>query len=196
MRRITRLVVATHNPGKLAEFAALLGPYEIEAVSAATLGLAAPAETADSFAGNARIKAHAAATASGLPALGDDSGLAVDALGGAPGVHTADWAETGSGRDFEMAMRRLHERLQDAPQPWTATFHCTLCLAWPDASDEVFEGRAAGRVVWPARGANGFGYDPVFEPEGHDRTFAELTPGEKHAIDHRARAFAAFARRL
>jgi XTP/dITP diphosphohydrolase len=196
VRRIERLVIATHNIGKRREIDALLAPFGIATLSAADLDLAVPDETEDTFAGNARIKARAAAGASGLVALADDSGLAVDALGGAPGVATADWAETPQGRDFELAMWRLHDRLAALPEPWTGTFHCTLCLAWPDGEDDIFEGRVDGRVVWPMRGENGFGFDPVFVPEGHERTFAEMAPEEKHAIDHRTRAFDKLARRL
>lgn len=196
MRRIDRLVLATHNPGKVREIAALVAPHRIEVVPASALSLPEPAETEDSFVGNARIKAHAAAQASGLPALSDDSGLEIDALAGAPGVHSADWAETGAGRDFGHAMRRVHTLIREVPEPWLARFRCTLCLAWPDGEDEVYEGAVAGRVVWPMRGSKGFGYDPIFVPEGDSRTFAEMEPEEKHAIDHRARAFALFARRL
>ena len=196
MRRIERLVLATHNPGKVREISDLLRTHGIPGVPAAELGLSEPAETEATFAGNARIKAHAAARASGLPALSDDSGIEVDALDGAPGVHTADWAETPGGRDFVMAMTRVHDLLDGTPEPWTARFRCTLCLAWPDGEDEIFDGVAEGRVVWPMRGANGFGFDPVFVPEGESRTFAEMEPEEKHAIDHRARAFALLARRL
>ena len=196
MRRIERLALATHNPGKVREIRYLLDPYGIETVSAAELGLTEPPETETTFEGNARLKAHAAARASGLPALSDDSGIEVDALDGAPGVHTADWAETPEGRDFVMAMTRVHDLLAEMPEPWAARFRCTLCLAWPDGTDEIFAGAVEGRVVWPMRGTNGFGFDPVFVPEGETRTFAEMEPEEKHAIDHRARAFAAFARRL
>ena len=189
-------MLATHNGGKIREISALLEPYGIDAVSAAELRLPEPVETEKTFVGNSRIKAHAAARASGLPALADDSGLEVEALDGAPGVYTADWAETPNGRDFPMAMTRLHEQLQNVPEPWTARFLCALCLGCPDGTDEVFEGAVDGRVVWPMRGRNGFGYDPVFVPDGHQRTFAEMMPDEKHAIDHRARAFDAFARVL
>jgi XTP/dITP diphosphohydrolase len=196
VRRIERLVVATHNAGKLLEIKCLLEPHDIVAISAAELGLPEPRETEASFVGNARIKARAAARSSGLPALSDDSGIEVDALDGAPGVYTADWAETPEGRDFVMAMTRVQELIGNTPEPWGARFRCTLCLAWPDGENEIFEGAAEGRVVWPMRGANGFGFDPVFVPEGETRTFAEMEPEEKHAIDHRARAFAAFARRL
>ncbi len=193
-RRFTepRLVVATHNAGKLQEIAALLAAFPVEVVSAAALGLPEPAETEETFVGNARIKAHAAATASGLPALADDSGIEVDALGGAPGVHTADWAETPDGRDFGLAMTRTHAALvaAGAAEPWTARFRCTLVLAWPDGHDEVFAGAAEGRCVWPVRGDRGHGYDPMFEPLGHDLTFGEMVPDEKNRISHRAAAFA------
>lgn len=193
MRRFTeqKLVVATHNAGKLAEIAALLAPFGVEAVSAGALGLAEPDETETSFVGNARIKAHAAAQATGLPALSDDSGIEIDALDGAPGVYTADWAETPNGRDFEMAMRVTHEKLEalGAAHPRTARFCCTLVLAWPDGHDEVFEGRMPGRVVWPMRGAEGHGYDPIFQPDGYEITFGEMDRWEKNRISHRARAF-------
>ena len=186
-----RLVVASHNAGKVREIGALLGPYGVDAVSAGELGLPEPAETEETFLGNARIKAHAAATAAGLPALADDSGIAVDALDGAPGVHTADWAETPTGRDFALAMRKTWEALeaQAAPEPRTASFYCCLCLAWPDGHDESFLGRVAGRVAWPPRGERGFGYDPIFIPDGRVETFGEMDPAEKHAISHRADAF-------
>ncbi len=196
MRRLERLVLATHNAGKIREIRDLLKPYNVSSVPASDLGLAEPDETEATFAGNARLKANAAARASGLVALADDSGIAVAALHGEPGVHTADWAETPGGRDFVLAMMQLRERLEGVPQPWIAQFHCTLCLAWPDGSDEVFEGAVSGQVVWPMRGSNGFGFDPVFVPDDHSRTFAEMRPEEKHAIDHRSRAFAAFATRL
>lgn len=187
-----RLIIASHNAGKVREIDALVSPYGITAVSAADLDLPVPAETETTFAGNARIKAHAAAVAAGLPALSDDSGLEVDALDGAPGVHTADWAETATGRDFAMAMRRLHDELEAAraPEPRRAAFCCTLCVAWPDGSDRLFEGRVAGRITWPMRGSQGFGFDPVFIPDGYDLTFGEMDPEAKHAISHRARAFA------
>ena len=194
-RRFTgdRLVVATHNAGKLAEIADLLARFPLTVVSAGTLGLPEPAETEETFVGNARIKAHAAARASGLPALSDDSGIEVDALGGAPGVHTADWADVPGGRDFVRAMTRTHEALlaSAAPEPWTARFRCTLVLAWPDGGDEVFEGKAEGRCVWPMRGDRGHGYDPMFEPAGHTVTFGQMDPAEKNRISHRAAAFTA-----
>jgi XTP/dITP diphosphohydrolase len=187
-----RLVVATHNRGKLAEIAALMAPRPIELVSAAELGLAEPEETEASFLGNARIKAHAAARASGLPALADDSGIEVDALGGAPGVHTADWAITPHGRDFVQAMSRTWAELEraGAPEPRTARFRCTLVLAWPDGHDEAFEGRIEGRVVWPMRGTEGHGYDPMFQPDGHDVTLGQMDARAKNRISHRADAFA------
>ena len=186
-----RLVVATHNRGKLAEIRALIGAHPVELVAAGDLGLPEPAETEASFLGNARIKAHAAASETGLPALADDSGIEVDALGGAPGVHTADWAETPAGRDFVQAMTRTWEALEaaGAPEPRTARFRCTLVLAWPDGHDEVFEGTIEGRCVWPMRGTEGHGYDPMFQPDGHDVTLGQMTAAEKNRISHRARAF-------
>jgi XTP/dITP diphosphohydrolase len=191
-----KLVIATHNDGKLREISALLAPFGIEVTSAGALGLEEPEETEDTFAGNARIKAHFAAQASGLPALSDDSGIMVDALNGAPGVYTADWAETENGRDFPMAMEKTWALLEDknAPFPRNAKFCCTLCLAWPDGHDEIFAGKAAGRLTWPMRGDHGFGYDPIFIPDGHDVTFAEMDPSQKHKITHRADAFAKLVR--
>ena len=187
-----RLVVASHNAGKVREIADLVGPYGVETVSAVDLGLPEPEETETTFAGNARLKAHAAAAASGLPALSDDSGLAVEALGGAPGIHSARWAETGAGRDFDFAMRKVQEQLdaEEVPKPRRAAFVCALSLAWPDGHDETFEGRVEGELVWPARGARGFGYDPMFLPDGCKETFGEMEPAAKHRISHRARAFA------
>lgn len=192
MKRPDRLVVASHNAGKVREIGALLDPLGIAVVSAAELGLPEPAETETTFAGNARIKAHAAARASGLPALSDDSGIEVDALGGAPGVYTADWAETPSGRDFPMAMEKVWRLLEEAgaPEPRTARFRCTLCLAWPDGTDRIYEGAVSGRIVWPMRGAQGFGFDPIFLPDGESETFGEMDPARKHAMSHRAVAFA------
>ncbi len=193
MRSLTgaRLVVASHNAGKLREIADLLAPYGVKTVSAGALGLSEPAETEDSFQGNARIKAHYAAKASGLPALSDDSGLAVDALDGAPGVYTANWAETPSGRDFAMAMGKVWDAVEAkaAPEPRTARFLCCLCVAWPDGEDAVFMGKVEGRLVWPPRGERGFGFDPMFLPEGCAETFGEMDPAAKHAISHRADAF-------
>ena len=187
-----RILVATHNAGKLEEMEQLFAPFGVEVVGAAEMNLPEPDETENTFVGNARIKAHAAVKATGLPALADDSGIEVDGLGGAPGVYTADWAETPSGRDFMLAMTRTHSELtkRAAPQPWTARFCSTLVLAWPDGHDEVFAGTVEGTLVWPVRGALGHGYDPMFQPIGHTRTFAEMSHDEKNAISHRADSFA------
>ncbi len=189
-----RLLVATHNQGKLEEIAHLLEPYGVEIVGAAEKNLPEPEETETTFVGNARIKAHAAAKATGLPALSDDSGIEIDALGGAPGVYTADWAETPNGRDFVMAMTRAHDELeaQNAPYPRTARFCCTLVLAWPDGHDEVFPGVMPGQIVWPMRGNQGHGYDPIFQPDGYNQTFGEMDRWEKNKISHRADAFRKF----
>jgi XTP/dITP diphosphohydrolase len=186
------LVIATHNIGKLEEIADLLSPYGVTLTSNADHGLPEPDETETTFVGNARIKAHAAAKATGLPALADDSGLMIDGLGGAPGVYTADWAETPNGRDFGMAMQRAWDELEavDAPAPRTAQFCCTLVLAWPDGDNEVFPGLMPGQIVWPARGDQGHGYDPIFQPEGYAVTFGEMDRWEKNKISHRADAFA------
>lgn len=193
MRRFTegKLLVATHNAGKLEEMRALFSPHGIEVVGAAEMGLEEPVETETSFLGNARIKARAAMEATGLPVLADDSGITVDGLDGAPGVHTADWAETGNGRDFMQAMTRTWTELEarGVPEPRTAQFRATLLMLWPDGHEEVFEGVAPGRLVWPPRGQLGHGYDPMFVPDGGERTYAELTAAEKNAISHRARAF-------
>lgn len=185
------LLVATHNKGKLEEIAHLLDPFGVSVTSAAEMGLPEPAETEDSFVGNARIKAHAAARATGLPALADDSGICVDALGGQPGVYTADWAETPTGRDFHMAMTRTWAALEDvqAPYPRRAQFRCTLVLAWPDGEDAVFEGIVPGQIVWPMRGEEGHGYDPIFQPDGFDITFGEMDRWQKNKMSHRADAF-------
>lgn len=187
-----RIVLASHNKGKLKEIATLLAPFGIEAVPASDFGLTEPAETEDSFVGNALIKARFAAKGSGLPALSDDSGLCVDALGGAPGVYTADWAETPTGRDWMLAMEKVEAKLKALGPAVSrrAEFVCVLALAWPDGRSETFEGRMPGALVWPPRGTLGFGYDPVFVPEGSSETFAEMDPAKKHAISHRARAFA------
>lgn len=191
-----KLVIASHNKGKLREISTLLEPFGVTVSSAGDFGLTEPEETEDSFAGNARIKAHFAAKATGLPALSDDSGISVDALDGAPGVYTADWAETENGRDFIMAMEKVWTKLeaQNAPEPRTASFICTLCLAWPDGHDEVFEGRVSGRIVWPMRGTHGFGYDPMFQPDGESDTFGEMDPEKKHGMSHRADAFSQLVR--
>lgn len=198
-RQLTgRLVVATHNPGKLIEMKMLLEPHGVEAVSAGELGLPEPEETETTFEGNARLKAVAAANAAQLPAFADDSGLVIDALGGAPGIHTARWA--GPERDFEMAMEKVEAELQKVgatePAQRHARFVSALCIAWPDGHLEEFEGTVDGTLVWPPRGAKGFGYDPMFLPEGHGKTFAEMTADEKHGmppkgfgLSHRARAF-------
>ena len=190
LMRGDRIVIATHNKGKLREVAALLAPYGIETVSAGDLGLPEPEETEESFIGNATIKAKAAAKASGLPALADDSGFSVASLAGAPGVRTADWAMQPDGsRDYADAMRKVMEAAQDF-EDRTAWFSCALVIAWPDGHVEAFEGRATGHWVWPPRGAHGFGYDPMFVPDGRDDTFGEMDLAEKHRISHRARAFA------
>lgn len=193
MRKFTgdTLLVATHNAGKLEEIATLLKPYDINVVGAAEMKLDEPKETETTFVGNARIKAHAAARATGLPALSDDSGIEIDALDGAPGVYTADWAETKTGRDFIIAMTKAHDRVLDSgvKPPWTARFCCTLVLAWPDGHDEVFAGTVEGQVVWPMRGTQGHGYDPMFLPNGYDVTFGEMDGSEKNTISHRAVAF-------
>ncbi len=197
-----KLVIATHNAGKLPEMAALLSPYGMQVVSAGELGLPEPDETGTTFAENALIKAHAAASSSGLPAFADDSGLCVAALGGAPGVYTADWAERmpyeaeligqKSGRDWYMAMGKVEGKLAELGPgaDRSAYFISTLALAWPDDHAEVFEGRAPGSLTWPPRGSLGFGYDPVFVPEGYNETFAELGAEGKHRLSHRAAAFA------
>lgn len=189
-----RLLFATHNKGKLEEMKHLLEPFGVNVVGADEMDLSEPEETEDNFVGNARIKAHAAAKATDLPALSDDSGITIDALGGAPGVYTADWAETGNGRDFVMAMTRANDELEaaGADHPRLAQFRSTLVLAWPDGHDEVFEGIAPGHLVWPMRGADGFGYDPMFVPEGYDVTFAQMDRWEKNKISHRGRAVQAF----
>ena len=189
-----KLLVATHNKGKLAEISEILAPHGVTVVGAGEMNLPEPEETEDTFVGNARIKAHAAAKATGLPALSDDSGITIDALDGAPGVYTADWAETGNGRDFMMAMTRANDEINakgpDAVR--TAQFRCTLVLAWPDGHDEVFEGVMPGSLVWPIRGEGGFGYDPMFMPDGYDITCAEMDKVEKNKISHRGRAVQAF----
>src|SRR5262245_51967654 len=189
MSRLTgRLVVARHNSGKVREIAALLAPLGVEAVSAASLGLPEPEETEPTFAGNAALKARAAADASGLPALADDSGLEVTALGGAPGVYSARWA--GPERDFGAAMRRVRDEMQALKAAdRSARFVCALALAEPHGGVQVFEGEARGVIVWPPRGDKGFGYDPIFEPAGHARTFGEMSHDEKLPLTHRARAF-------
>lgn len=190
MRKLVsdRLIIASHNDGKVREINELISPFGVEAVSAKKLGLNDPEETGSTFAENARIKAQAAASASGLPALADDSGLAVTALGGAPGIFSARWA--GEPRDFGLAMEKVGEQLiETGSDDRSARFVCALCLAWPDGHDEVFEGEVRGRLVFPPRGLKGFGYDPIFLPDGYDITFGEMEPDAKHAISHRADAF-------
>jgi XTP/dITP diphosphohydrolase len=192
------LVIATHNPGKLAELSELLAPFGIAAQSAGALGLSEPEETGTSFRDNARIKALAATIAAKRPAFADDSGLVVDALAGAPGIHSARWA--GPNKDFAAAMRRIEDQLETggarSREQRRAHFACALCVAWPDGHLEEFEGRVDGTLVWPPRGTSGFGYDPIFLPDGHTRTFGEMTSEEKHGLpprgaglSHRARAF-------
>ena len=202
------IVVASHNKGKIAEIAELIAPYGLDAKSAADFNLPEPPEEGTTFEENAYTKAFAAASATGLPALSDDSGLVVDALDGAPGVYTADWAEKpdGSGRDFLMAMTRVEEELKakgaSNPAQRTGRFVAVLCMAWPDGHAEYFRGEVEGTLVWPPRGDNGFGYDPVFKPDSYEQTFGEMSASEKHGweagrgdlgLSHRARAFARFA---
>ncbi|MEP2919639.1 RdgB/HAM1 family non-canonical purine NTP pyrophosphatase [Sulfitobacter sp.] len=186
-----RILIATHNAGKLEEMTELFAPLGVSVVGAAEMKLDEPEETENTFVGNARIKAHAAVRATGLPALADDSGIQVAALDNAPGVYTADWAETPNGRDFIMAMRKTHDLLEqaNAPHPRAARFCTTLVLAWPDGHDEVVEGFVDGTFVWPMRGEAGHGYDPIFQPNGHTRTFAEMSHDEKNSMSHRADAF-------
>jgi len=187
LERGTELVIASHNPGKLREIEDLLRPHEVAVVSAASLGLPEPVENAPDFVGNARIKAVAAAAASGKPALADDSGFCAAALDGRPGVLSARWA--GPGKDFAKAMARVNAELADLDDD-RAWFICALCLAWPDGDADTFVGRVDGTMVWPPRGEHGFGYDPIFLPAGASETFGEMEPEAKHAVSHRARAFA------
>ncbi len=204
-----KIVVASHNDGKLREFADLMAPFGFEAKSAKDFGLPEPDETGTTFEENAYIKAFASAKATGLPAMSDDSGLCVDALGGQPGVFTANWAETPEGaRDFAMAMQRtevaLHEGGAADPKQRKGRFVAVICLCWPDGHAEYFRGEAEGTLVWPPRGEKGFGYDPVFLPDGYDKTFGEMNAEQKHgwkpdqpeALSHRARAFQKFAQRM
>lgn len=181
-----RLVIASHNPGKVREIGSLLAPFGAEVVSAGDLGLSEPEETGATFLANARIKALAAAEASGIPALSDDSGLAVEALDGAPGIYSARWA--GPGKDFRIAMQRVHRELGATPDR-RAHFVCALSLCWPDGAEVAVEGHVHGTVVWPPRGERGFGYDPMFQPDGYRITFGEMDPAEKDRISHRAEAF-------
>lgn len=191
-----KIVVASHNPGKVFEIRTLIHPFGLEAVSAKELDLDEPEETGDTFAANAKLKALAAATVSGLPALADDSGLEVEALDGAPGIYSARWA--GEPRDFALAMEKVNGEMEKASASSVderrANFICALCLAWPDGGCQVFEGKVYGHLVWPPRGENGFGYDPMFQPDGFDETFGELDPLKKQDMSHRARAFAEFVK--
>jgi XTP/dITP diphosphohydrolase len=197
-----RIVAATHNSGKLREIRDLLAPYGVAVVGAAELNLAEPEETGLTFRDNAALKAAGAARASGEPAIADDSGLCIEALGGAPGIYSSRWA--GAPKNFRAAMQRIEEELKAsrAAEPWRAHFVSALALAWPDGRIDVFEGRVDGDLVFPPRGAAGFGYDPIFRPDGHERTFGEMTAEEKHgippdgslALSHRARAFQKFTR--
>ncbi len=197
----TKLVLATHNVGKVREIAALMAPLGVSTLSAGELGLPEPEETETTFAGNARLKALAAARASGLPALSDDSGLAIDALDGAPGIYAARWAELpkseGGGRDFDMAMWHVWDQINNSKlktlgKAPTARFICALCLAYPDGKTDVYEGTVEGIITWPPRGNKGFGYDPIFQALGDSLSFAQIDPDEKQAKSHRADAFAKF----
>ena len=186
-----RLVVASHNRGKIVEIAALVAPFGVTPVSAADLGLPEPEETGTTFAANAELKARASALATGLPALADDSGLSVAALGGDPGIYSARWA--GPSKDFNVAMADVHRKMQASGSSLTtARFVCALAVSWPDGGDQTFEGTVEGNIVWPMRGTHGFGYDPMFVPTGYDITFGEMDPAKKHAMSHRAKAFALF----
>ena len=186
-----RLVIASHNPGKVEEIAALLAPFAVETIAAGSLRIPEPEETGDSFEANAALKAKAAAEASGLPALADDSGLVVPALGGAPGIYSARWA--GPAKDFQVAMERVHRELGN--QDRSAKFVAVLALTWPGGNTELFRGEVEGSLTWPPRGNRGFGYDPMFIPRGATLTFGEIDPAEKHRISHRARAFAKLVER-
>ena len=203
LKRGDTLLLATHNAGKVAEFRELCAPLGLVLVSAGDLGLPEPVETGTTFVENARLKAHAAAQAAGMIALADDSGLSVEALGGEPGVYTADWAQTANGRDYQMAMKRVEDRLQavgaTSPGLRRGAFNATLCLAHPDGRDDLYVGQATGTLVWPPRGTLGFGFDPIFMPDGFDITFGEMPSSAKHSwapgqpgLSHRARAFALF----
>lgn len=195
LRRGDKLVFATHNADKIREIDEMVAPFGLTVASASALGLPEPEETGKTFEDNAILKAAAAAIASGHPALADDSGLVVDALGGEPGIFSARWA--GPEKDFAIAMEKVEERLKEAgattPEARTARFVAVLCLAFPDGRTETFRGEVEGHLVWPPRGGHGFGYDPMFVPKGHERTFAEMESHEKHELSHRARAFSAFA---
>ena len=196
MRPSNKLIIASHNQGKVTEIRDLLEPLGLELISAASLNLPEPEETACTFAGNARLKAEAATRATGFPAFADDSGLSVDALDGEPGIYSARWA--GSDKDFSMAMAKVNAALCEVDKKLmikvsrSASFFCALALAWPDNKSEIFEGSINGTLCWPPRGENGFGYDPIFIPTGYDETFGELDQKLKHSISHRAKAFAKF----
>jgi XTP/dITP diphosphohydrolase len=193
-----RIVLATHNAGKIREIRELLGPIGFEISSAADFGLEEPEETETTFEGNSALKARHVSSQTGLLALADDSGLAVDGLDGAPGVYTADWAETGNGRDYDQGMARVWSELDalSVDEPRTARFVCVLCLAAPGGECEYFRGEVAGRVIWPPRGTGGFGYDPMFIPAGHDVTFGEMAPKQKSGLSHRRRALDLFLERM
>ena len=194
LTRGAKLVVASHNPGKIREIGDLIRPFGCEAISAGTLGVSEPEETETTFIGNARLKALHSAEATGLPALADDSGLEVDVLQGAPGIYSARWA--GPSKDFALAMQKVADGCTQR-NAWTATgpranFTCALCIAWPDGATQAFEGKVFGRLVWPARGSRGFGYDPMFLADDETLTFGEMDPDAKHSISHRAKAFQLF----
>ncbi len=187
-----KLLIATHNQGKVDEFRHMLNTAGIEVTSNIDFNLPEPEETEDNFIGNALIKARAAMKATGLPALADDSGISIDALDGAPGVYTADWAETSTGRDFKMAMETVNEKIGGIKGSETAYFTSVLALAFPDGREEIFEGRVDGKLCWPMRGENGHGYDPIFVPEGHSESFAEMDPIYKNIISHRSKSVQKF----
>lgn len=188
--KISKLLVASHNLGKIKEINQLLGEFGVEAISAAEIGLEEPEETEDSFVGNALLKARAAAKKCDLPVLSDDSGLSINALNGAPGIYSARWAETPNGRDFYHAMARVEkELLAIGKEDFSAEFVCVLALIWPNGKEQVFEGKVKGNLRFPPTGENGFGYDPIFVPEGFDISFGEMDPQKKHAMSHRANAF-------
>ena len=189
---IQQLLIATHNKGKVAEFDEMLHGLSIELKSAVDFDLPEPEETETTFVGNALLKARAGMKHSGVATLADDSGLAIDALDGAPGIYSARWAETPNGRDFDMAMQKVHDKLGGMDGTQSAHFVAVLALVYPDGREEVFEGCASGTLCWPPRGEKGFGYDPIFVPEGRDVTFAEIEPAEKHAMSHRAKAVQKF----
>lgn len=189
---LDQLLIATHNQGKVAEFEKLLTGLDIKIQSAADHDLPEPEETEKTFIGNALLKAHAAVKATGLPCLADDSGLCVDALDGAPGIYSARWAEGENGRDFNLAMQKVHDKLSGIDGTQSAYFIAVLALVYPDGQEEIFEGRALGHLCWPPRGEKGFGYDPIFIPDGYDVSFAEMEPSKKHAMSHRAIAVEKF----